>query len=285
MLESVTGADIAALVSLMRAAFKGTIVVVEGDTDARVFEKLLNKTLCQVVVARCKANALAAIESLEAEGFQGVVAIVDADFMRLRGQQPTSGSVLLTDWHDLEIILIESGAFEAVLREYGSKTKLSNLRKRNPLEPRKTVYGSARPFGALRLLSESENLALRFEGLDFGRPVDRGTLVVDTAVLVMCVLSRSERSVAEKPRILEQLAEICEDRDVDSRELCSGHDVVAILSIGLRKLLGSNDARRVRPDELERALRLAFDPSEFKRTRLYTDLQSWEAANDPFRLI
>jgi Protein of unknown function (DUF4435) len=49
---------------------------------------------------------------LEQRGFQGVLAIVDADFDRLVPPTYQSLNLLLTDAHDLETMLIQSPALE-----------------------------------------------------------------------------------------------------------------------------------------------------------------------------
>lgn len=43
-----------------------------------------------------------------------------------------------------------------------------------------------------------------------------------------------------------------------------GHDVIGILSIGLRKAIGSSTAGAVSPDILERSLRLAYERAYFQ---------------------
>ncbi len=285
MMEYITAADIEAQAKLVRAVFKGTIVVVEGDTDARVFERLLDRALSLVIPARSRANALHSVEALNAQGFGGIVAIVDADFARLVGAEGTAQNVFLTDWHDLEVMLVESSAFEVVVREYASGAKLARFGTDGTSKVRAMVYAATRPIGALRLLSALEELALNFEGFEPAKVVERDTMKVDTNSLVSRVLGRSGRSLSERVRIGERVAQISARADFDSREMCCGHDLVAVFCVALRGPLGSMTRRAANAQEIERALRLAFDLSAFRTMELYRRLLGWEAANGPFHLF
>jgi hypothetical protein len=71
----------------------------------------------------------------------------------------------------------------------------------------------------------------------------------------------------------------------DPWHVCCGHDLVWILSVGLRKTIGTWDTKDVRPDSLERSFRLAFERSYFYRTQLYVSIQQWEEANTPFVIL
>jgi hypothetical protein len=53
----------------------------------------------------------------------------------------------------------------------------------------------------------------------------------------------------------------------------------------LRKTIGTWDPKDVRPDNLERSLRLAFERSYFYKTQLYVSIQQWEEANTPFVIL
>jgi len=71
----------------------------------------------------------------------------------------------------------------------------------------------------------------------------------------------------------------------DPWHVCCGHDLVCILSIGLRKIIGTWNPNDIKPDVLERSLRLAFERSYFHKTQLYVSIQQWEKANTPFVIL
>ena len=71
----------------------------------------------------------------------------------------------------------------------------------------------------------------------------------------------------------------------DIWDLYCGHDLVCILSVGLRKVLGSQKQRNVESDLLGQALRLAYETAYFLTTNLYQALRLWEENNRPFQIF
>lgn len=71
----------------------------------------------------------------------------------------------------------------------------------------------------------------------------------------------------------------------DPWQICCGHDLVQILSVGLRKTIGSNNAKDIEPNILERSLRLAYEEAYFHDTQLYLDICTWENENQPFIVL
>ena len=60
---------------------------------------------------------------------------------------------------------------------------------------------------------------------------------------------------------------------------------VEILSLGLRKAIGSIKISDVEPNSLERNLRLAYEESYFYKTQIYLDIRTWETQNQPFKVL
>lgn len=75
------------------------------------------------------------------------------------------------------------------------------------------------------------------------------------------------------------------EEDHDPWQVCCGHDLVKILSLGLRKAIGSNKATDVEPNSLERNLRLAYEEIYFQDTKLYALIRTWESKHQPFRVL
>ncbi|GAB4301600.1 MAG: hypothetical protein Fur0025_41910 [Oscillatoriaceae cyanobacterium] len=89
-------------------------VIVEGDTDVRLWKNLLDPSKCYIKYAVGKARVIDVMEILDKDNFSGVLAIIDADFWKLEGTIPPSTNILLTDTHDLETMLFQSPALEKV---------------------------------------------------------------------------------------------------------------------------------------------------------------------------
>ena len=122
-----TGDSIANEVLLVRDNYNGPVLLLEGETDVKFFCRFVENPEMQIISAWDKQNVLDAVDILESENkVLGVLGIVDADFGHVDGSLPASRNIVVTDVHDVEMLIIKTKAFSAVLREFGSKNKVSN---------------------------------------------------------------------------------------------------------------------------------------------------------------
>lgn len=280
MRESITKNRIANQIRMRRSSHKGSFLIVEGRNDKLVYERFIDRTNCEFSIASGKENAVAAIRILEQDNFAGVLAIVDADFCRLEGTLPSSSNLLLTDEHDLEMMLLKSLALEKVISERGSEDKINKFGKNIRL----TLLESGKRIGYLRWVSLKDNLFLKFEELSFSKFIDKATLVIDTGKLIKAVKDHSQK-LALREQDIQKSIETLEKTARDPWQLCCGHDIICILSIGLSKVWGSWKTNEIRPDILERELRLAYEDSYFRSTQLYQLIQHWEINNKPYQVL
>lgn len=285
MRQDLTAHDIANGIRMTRAQHLGAFFIVEGETtDLRVFAHLVAAESCQLVPAHGKSNAIDALQILEDDQFQGVLAVVDADFWRLEGKVPGSPNLLITDTHDLETMILKSPALDKVLAEYGSTKKIQQLTEHEGKNLRQLLLACACPIGYLRWISQTEELSLRFEDIRFSRFIDSDCLALDIAKMIKTIKDKSCRHDLEEEVLKSSICELS-DADHDPWDVCCGHDLVCILSEGLRKAIGSKNLRDVKPDRLERALRLAYEFAHFTATQLCASLRAWESANRPFQVL
>jgi hypothetical protein len=134
------------------------------------------------------------------------------------------------------------------------------------------------------LASLRRGLSLRFEEVSFGRFVDENTLKIDPIQLIQTIKDHSQKPGLSNRDIKDAIEEI-QQGSHDLRHICCGHDLASILSVGLRKAFGSNNAGDVKPDIIERSLRLAFEDVPFSNSQLYQSLQQWEQNNPPYKVL
>jgi hypothetical protein len=284
MIDSISAYDIANEIRMKRTQHAGAFLIVEGATDARIFKAFTDIQACQVIVAHNKDKAIQVLNILEKENFTGLLAIVDADFGVLEGITLSSSNLFLTDTHDIETTIIRSPALEKVLAEYGSESKLNNFTRKLGKDIRLIILESGLPVGYLRWASLKNHLALRFEDLPFSSFVDSNTLAVDINKLIRTLKNHSQKPFLKEKDVREQVQNLKDDSH-DSWHVCCGHDLICILSIGLRKAIGSNNATEVRPEVIEKSLRLAYEISHFYMTQLYQSIRAWEQNNRPFKVL
>lgn len=285
MKEHQTPHVLANRVRMRRTSYKGTILVVEVDTDARVYKGFTDENSCMIVPAHGKDNAVGALKILEYECFQGILVIVDADFWRLEGVKPNSMNLLLTDTHDLETMILSTPAvMEKILAEFGSTDKLKQL----PGPVINMVIDNALIIGYFRWIASpsKDMLMLTFKGLPFDNlvEVDKARLHIDIDKLIDAVRNNSGGIKLDK-NSLKRKIESLKKQNHDPWQVCSGHDMVQILTVGFRFLFGKKKAKTLTAEVLEETLRLTYEYSNFCLTALYRSIKNWEKANPTYKIL
>ncbi|WP_334865329.1 DUF4435 domain-containing protein [Nostoc sp.] len=252
----------------------------EGSSDKTFYKRFVDQLVCELVETSGKQRAIDILKILEQSNFSGVLAIVDTDFDRLETLLYSSPNLLCTDSHDLETMLINSPAFNKVLAEFGSEEKIAQFNR----DIRLVLLENGMSVGYLLWVSKCEGLNLTFDGIKFSKFIDEQTLQIDELKLIQEVKNKSQ-AYSLKDEDLGQKLKSQKSNNHDLWQICCGHDLVEILSIGLRKMLGSNKAADVEPNSLERSLRLAYEEIYFRQTQLYLDIRTWESNNQPFRVL
>lgn len=267
---------------------KCTFLLVEGSTDRYIYQWMTAKDTCQIIIVGGKENAIKVLAILEEEGILGVLAIVDADFMALEDERSSSPNLLLTDTHDLEMMILNSLALEKVLSEFGSADKIKYLVDKRKKDVRSLLLSCAMPIGYLRWVSLRENLSLKFEDLKFEKFINKDDLTTDIMQLIRIVQSRtidnrgSQKLLLKDSDLHDKIQQLSSDTH-DPWHVCCGHDVVTILSLGLRKAIGSS--KIAEPDLIEKCLRLAYEHAFFSQTQLCAAIQVWEGINGAFTVL
>jgi hypothetical protein len=283
MLSDVDGYFIAAQIRLARQIHKGTILIVEGETDASVLDRFIDRASCEIEVSQGKANALEALDLLEDEGFAGVVAIVDADFDRLTGKTHQLENLCVTDLHDLDLMIFCSRALEHFVRHHAVKTLFSREFNSDFGRLRERIILDSLPLACCRLASHTRNLKLHFKSLRHQEFLDLTSLKIDSEQLVAKLIARSRTACSEADLNTYMLREA--QANHDPYQLANGHDVAAVLGLALRHLLADKKDPQTYASEVESGLRLAFDWEAMILTKLYDCLRSWEVNNQPFKIF
>ena len=263
-----------------------TFVLVEGVDDKAFFGRHTDPEACLLVVAHGKPKVIEAILELDRTGFHGALGLVDADFTQLEQQLSPSPNILATDLHDVECMALASPALEHLLRELGDEERLASFtaQKGTVTDHLLTV---GREIGYLRWASSHNQWSLKFEELDFGKFVSDKDFGFNRPALFEEVRRHQGGRAGPVPSAAEMQAQMdaLSPPAHDLWHVCCGHDLVALLSVGLRKVLGKHNEAAVQGVVLERQLRLAYESGYFRGTVLYVSIQDWEARNVPFRVL
>ena len=273
MREHIKASDISNQISMLRTVFDGTILVVEGITDARLYGKLTNEEDCEIIPAHSKENVRMSVREMNFRRSDNkVIGIMDADTDLLEGKA-SNPPLFITDARDAEMMLIKGDALNDVIHEYGEKDAIHLFEEKNGTI-RDVILNACYPLGLLMYLSKIRDLGLSFKDLDFSRFINPLTLRPDIRAMAEEVIYNSQDPGLSAKRIREILeAEL--ENELNPWIVCRGHDAVEVLVIGLRKIFGSYNAKGLRCGELAGALRLAYDMSDFIETRLYKETKDW----------
>ena len=257
-----------------------SFLVVEGYDDSRFMWKFIARESCEIVVAHGKQSVIDAINTLESENFAGVLGMIDADFARVQAVEIASANIVMPEYHDLDAMLVHSPAFDQVLDEFASVAKLNQFGK-NVLQ---VLIDSALKLAYLRLYSLRNNLGLRFRNMRHSAWLDSDSLDADTDKLIREIKNRSQRQDLSSDQLGLEMKAI-ENSQYDPREMCNGTDLIGILSVGLRRILGTNNATSVGVENLRRSFRLTYHQQDFIQSSLYAQIKAWEARVDVFRVL
>lgn len=279
-----TGQAIANEVLLIRNGFRGPVLLLEGDNDEKLYRKFVGDSDIQIIPAWGKENVVEAISILEScDHVRGFLGIVDADFGHVDGSIPDSRNIVATDDHDVEMMIVRTKAFCEVLSELGSKEKIEAHVSES--EIRRDLLEKSLVIGHLRYMSVSESLHLDFNNLKFESFVDRSSLDVDIEEMIRLVFESNSTPKLQKEDVHGRLLRILERGDWDPYQICCGHDFIMILCIALKKVLGSLSGGDASPRKIGVHLRLAYDSSDFNRTRLYSETKKWSEENLGFKIF
>ena len=267
-------------IRLRRQEHGGSFLVVEGRDDRLFFEQFVDRRCCWVIVADGKRNVVDVVDTLEADGFQGVAGVIDADLDHVEGIKPPSANIILLETVDLEALLIRSPALDRILVELGSSDKIAGFGK----SVRDALLVAALPIGCLRLHSWRFDLNLKFQGLRYARCIDQASLTLDVLCLIRDVKNRSQRYELRCQDVAREIDTIQGSVD-DLWLVCYGADMVEVLALALRRTLGTNNAQAVAPEVVRRCLRLAYQWADLNESRLGRDLRSWATRNPGFRVL
>ena len=284
MRGSLTGWDIAGYVRFQRQTHKGTILLVEGERDARVFDRLLDQRYVITEVSFGKDNALEALDLLEDEAYEGVVALVDADFDRLEEVKFDLENLIVTDDHDLDVTIIRTRALDLYLEEFADKGKLQAFRSTLMGGLLSVLLKSCITLAYCRWASKKFGLMIDFKRLDFSRFIDQRRLECDEAALLSYLISRSPAAMCTEQELRQRVLAL-RSGDHSEFDLCNGHDASNVVGIALQDVIGSYRPIQVTGRIVESSLRLAFDIVAFEQTSLYEKFRHWQTANTPYRLL
>ncbi len=276
-------------VKLTRARGAGkedaTFLFLEGPRDIRVLEKFTDSG-CKIVAANGKQIAKRTIRLANESGLRGVAALIDRDFDGLLDKASEEPGLFYTDEVDMEMTIVCSNALHRLVIEHlGLEGEADVCAKAGATSFRCLLFVSAAKIGLLHFLNQKNAWNLRLRSLDvyeFVRPSD---LEVDWGRMIELAASASGATQVDPATVAREYEEHVDSCTEEPRQYCRGHDVSALLALGLRHGGWSNAPEPITADQIEQHLRLAFHRDDFLSTQFCASMLTWQSENAPYQLL
>ncbi|RYX94006.1 MAG: hypothetical protein EOO28_16615 [Comamonadaceae bacterium] len=262
---SKTPGIILAEIAMIRSAFSGSFLLVEGDTDSRFWNAHVSHQDVCIVNCEGKPNLVAAAQSAEAAGHTDIIGVYDPDFDKLTGVVHCPNRLVATDHNDLDITLLTSPSSVKVLREYADAAKVAAFEAGTQLNVFDHVEKLSREFGRLRFLNEVNGYGVDFDKLSPHRFWAGPGWQIDVAALHQEFSGLANLPPADLQQLLAGQV-VGEER----WNLSQGHDAMRILAHGLKHHIGK---KQLSEEDLGRVMRIGFDADCLRRTRMLAELR------------
>jgi hypothetical protein len=249
-----------------------TVLIVEGDSDSRCFQKFTRASACRIFSpGACggREQALALFTDLKEKRLPGVAALVDADCDRFWGRARVHSDVCWTSAADREVMIIMSPALDIFLGHHNFVGDRSELRLQ--------LMGAALPLGCLRIMNRRANWGLDFKGTSFVRFIDPATLGCDQRSCCDDLLANNPNAQVDELALMLAIEEI-RRRNIPAHDVVCGHDLSAIIALASKTRLGTS----LSTVQVEWQLSDFFELAHFTQTSTFDELALWEQRNAPY---
>jgi len=260
---------------------KGKVfILLEGNNDIKLFRKIFSNKYTDTSALNGKDKVVKALQTLHVEKFTQVIGIKDADFEHLESS-PDINNLFITDFHDMEIEMIESDALNSIINEFSSgechEFLLDNLKN--------NIYDIALEIGYARWYNENEKIkngdhVLRFKGLDFNNFIDIEKCQISFKMdnFLNSLLQHSNNISTSNSELKEEVNKL-KVLSQNKLQISNGHDLTKLISM-LFSISDNSDKSNINKDKIEESLRLSYSIEYFKNTKLFNSLDDWADSNN-----
>lgn len=240
------------------------LVVVEGNDDKKVYGRLFDKEKVDLYPLGGCSHYESLLSTLNSKFYPRLAVIKDADFEHIVGYEYEFPNLFRTDTHDAETMMMTDTFYETFKTEFleDDDDVLAEMMK---------VHDEILPLSWLKLACRNLNKKVNFGTFSLYN-FYKGDTTVDI---------ESCRNVLNKiPENVSIGVPTHSDIDgvkniygtVDKNNLNNGHDLCDGFAYKYKALGNKNE---INVDALKKVLRTAFTMTQFKETKLYSDMVAW----------
>jgi hypothetical protein len=241
-------------------------ILVEGDTDHKVYSNFLKNTHTSIEPMEGKENVKIGIERL-LDCKKQIIGICDADFSHLESTAPEYDNLFFTDCHDLEMTMLRFSNTRYAFTDYSLQDESSKIIQEAISQILYISY--------IKWMNKKCDCHLSFDGLnvDSDEFINRKDekIQLDTIKFVDKLNLRSEGKTDTVT-----IDDFIKANKTDNYfNLCNGHDTTKWIVQIIRLMKKKN----VSHDAFCGHLMASFQLSHFMQTNLYKSMLAWQTIN------
>lgn len=285
-------------------------VITEGPYDLEVYDRCFNSDACILRIANSKENVFEVVKGVcagdaasdaslprdemgdhsgnEGGGERRIIGIIDRDYSFFDCSSEVSENIFRTDTHDLETMLIASGALESVvehleevaLPQTFTQKAYGSLRQG---DLRAALTRAARYLGLAVFVNNEAGLNITFKHINckkrdtFSRFVNAETLECDIEAMKTVIIEKNAERGDDFIAIFEQAIRESGGYFFEYPwHVCRGHDLICVLLRDLNMRYSLRDGEQIKGRDLERLLRRHYQAAYFADTDLCRQIRRWE---------
>lgn len=211
------------------------ILIVEGMTDKLFFDTIQIESnvkyqiypMSSVQTNNCRKSVIDIIQELNTKQLkQSFYGIIDTDDDKINNtSNNTSNLYTYFESRDLENMLIHNHKFQVVLKV------IRNLVDTDIHDIRENGYRKTLILGIIRYISKTLNLSYNFEGISYKKILEKKT----DEDIIQYILSFLSLKKEQQDFLLKEVENI-QKRNIISKFLCNGHDLLEMITCYINKL-------------------------------------------------
>jgi hypothetical protein len=242
-------------------------ILLEGETDIRLFRKFFNLENCKVENIPGGNPKLETAVSDLVSIYELVIGIRDADFINIGTIPYSNKNMFLTDYHDIEMSLIsDDDSISTIIFEF------TDIPEANHNSIREKVISTIEQISLLKWLNYNENLEIVFDRTGFQDLISFANLTIDFDQYFNRLLSKSPNAKIVNIATIKSKMNALKSLNKNAYHLCNGHDFIKALTQFLRE---QGKLKNINDDIVSSILRIKYTKEKFSSTQLYTLTKTW----------
>lgn len=272
--------DIAQEIVMERMVHKGSFLVLEGKTDIKRFRPFIEVDQCSMVNCQSVRKATRAMALLKGRQFAGALAVIDADFSRVLGEEQSEEDIVVSEFHDLDLDWINTAALEKYLNEVADDHRVAL--KGGSAEIVNKIHTGLRPVSAGRYLNRKRVFNFKTSGINVGK-----FFCSDADLCQDYAEALAAEGYVQSSQVDWIVIEIRSEMEVpkDDWQMTNGHDFCGALGAMLQSEIGNRKIPQTWASEVESHIRLAFDKADFQSLKIFDDIMAWEKRNNGYQVV